>query len=85
MRVARLRWYGHVLRREGGSVAETALTLEVKVIRPRGRPETRLLDSVNSRIDSVKSDMTEVQLTAGYANGWNKWWRRCSTANLDKR
>ncbi|EYC35602.1 hypothetical protein Y032_1016g3399 [Ancylostoma ceylanicum] len=63
MRKARLRWFGHVLRREGGSVAKTAL--EVKGTRPRGRPKTRWLDC-------VKSDMAEVQLTTKDANNRNK-------------
>ncbi|EYC36369.1 hypothetical protein Y032_0903g2962 [Ancylostoma ceylanicum] len=65
MREARLRWFGHVLRGEGGSVAKTALTLEVKGVRPRGRPETRWLDC-------VKTDMAEVQLTIRDANNRNK-------------
>ncbi|EYC25573.1 hypothetical protein Y032_0011g1280 [Ancylostoma ceylanicum] len=74
MREARLRWFGHVLRREGGSVAKTALTLEVKGVRPRGRPKTRWLDC-------VKTDMAEVQLTTRDANNRNKWKKRCSTAD----
>ncbi|EYC14091.1 hypothetical protein Y032_0042g713 [Ancylostoma ceylanicum] len=74
MREARLRWFGHVLRREGGSVAKAALTLEVKGIRPRRRPKTLLLDC-------VKSDVAELQLTTRGANNWNKWKKECSTAD----
>ncbi|KIH47114.1 hypothetical protein ANCDUO_22830 [Ancylostoma duodenale] len=74
IREARLRWFGHVQRREGGSVAKTALNLDVKGIRTRGRPKTRWLDC-------VKFDMDEVQLTARDANDRNKWKKKCSTAD----
>ncbi|KAK6734032.1 hypothetical protein RB195_017667 [Necator americanus] len=41
MKEARLRWFGHVLRREEDSVAKTALKLDVSGVRPRGRPKIR--------------------------------------------
>ncbi|EYC31903.1 hypothetical protein Y032_0003g1295 [Ancylostoma ceylanicum] len=74
MREARLRWFGHVCRREEESVARTALNLNVKGTEPRGRPKTRWLDC-------VKADMAEVQLTTRDADNRNKWRIRCSTAD----
>ncbi|EYB85329.1 hypothetical protein Y032_0300g1803 [Ancylostoma ceylanicum] len=65
MREARLRWFGHVCRREDESVAKAALNLNVKGTRPRGRPKIRWLDC-------VKSDMAEVQLTTRDADNRNK-------------
>ncbi|KAK6744983.1 hypothetical protein RB195_011597 [Necator americanus] len=41
MKEARLKWFGHVLRREEDSVAKTALKLDVSGVRPRGRPKIR--------------------------------------------
>ncbi|EYC25364.1 hypothetical protein Y032_0012g1845 [Ancylostoma ceylanicum] len=38
-REPRLRWFGHVCRREDESVAKTALNLNVKGTRPHGRPK----------------------------------------------
>ncbi|KAK6749218.1 hypothetical protein RB195_001675 [Necator americanus] len=54
MKEARLRWFGHVLRREEDSVAKTALKLDVSGVRPRGRPKIRWLDHVKlDMIDHV--------------------------------
>ncbi|KAK6739526.1 hypothetical protein RB195_008180 [Necator americanus] len=55
MKEARLRWFGHVLRREEDSVAQTALKLDVSGVRPRGRPKIRWLDR-------VKLDMIDAHL-----------------------
>ncbi|KAK6751620.1 hypothetical protein RB195_003189 [Necator americanus] len=54
MKEARLRWFGHVLRREEDSVAKTALKLDVSGVRSRGRPKIRWLDRVKlDMIDGV--------------------------------
>ncbi|KAK6755839.1 hypothetical protein RB195_014306 [Necator americanus] len=55
MKEARLRWFGHVLRREEDSVAKTALKLGVSGVRLRGRPKIRWLDR-------VKLDMIDARL-----------------------
>jgi len=47
MRQARLRWYGHVMRRGEEAVVPTALRLEPAGRRPRGRPKKRWLDRIN--------------------------------------
>ena len=37
----RLRWYGHVRRRDESHITRTVLDMEVKGVRPRGRPTLR--------------------------------------------
>ncbi|KIH62480.1 hypothetical protein ANCDUO_07233 [Ancylostoma duodenale] len=70
-REARLHSFGHVQRREDGSVVKTALNLDIEVTRPCGRPMTRWADR-------VEADMAEMQLTTRYANNRNKWKKKCS-------
>ncbi|KAK6757545.1 hypothetical protein RB195_015389 [Necator americanus] len=55
MKEARLRWFGHVLRREGDSVAKNALKLDVSGLRPRRRKKIGC-------IDRVKLDMIDARL-----------------------
>jgi len=58
MRQARLRWYGHVMRRGEEAVVRTALRLEPAGRRPRGRPKKRWLDRINEdlRIVNLQPD-----------------------------
>ncbi|KAK6763276.1 hypothetical protein RB195_023837 [Necator americanus] len=58
MKEARLRWFGHVLRREEDSVAQIALKLDVSGVGPRGRPKIRWLDR-------MKLDMIDARLCNG--------------------
>ena len=41
MRKARLRWFGHMQRKEGSEPARMALEIEVEGHRGRGRPSKR--------------------------------------------
>ncbi|KAK6736323.1 hypothetical protein RB195_019166 [Necator americanus] len=66
MKEPRLRWFGHVLRREEDSVAKTALKLDVSGVRPRGRPKIRWLDR-------VKLDMIDARLCTAAAMDRTKW------------
>ena len=43
---ARLRWYGHILRREAESVERVVMDMEVQGSRGRGRPKTRWKDCI---------------------------------------
>ncbi|KAK6754463.1 hypothetical protein RB195_013455 [Necator americanus] len=74
MKEARLRWFGHVLRREEDSVAQTALKLDVSGVRPRGRPKIRWLDR-------VKLYMTDVRLCTADAMDRTKWKTRSRKAD----
>ena len=65
---ARLRWYGHIMRREKGHLARDVLEMEVQGRRGRGRPRTRWKDRITA-------DLAEKQLNGrDYINRNN--WRR---------
>ena len=55
-REARLRWYGHVLRKDYGYIGRRMLRTELPGKRKRGRPKRRFMDV-------VKEDMAEVEVT----------------------
>ena len=55
-REARLRWYGHLRRKDDGYIGRRMLRMELPGKRKRGRPKRRFMDV-------VKEDMTEVEVT----------------------
>ena len=57
-REARLRLYGHVLRKDDGYIGRRMLRMELPEKRKRGRPKRRFMDV-------VKEDMAEVEVTDG--------------------
>ena len=93
-REARLRWYGHLRRKDEGYIGRRMLRMELPGKRKRGRPKRRFMDV-------VKEDMAEVEVTEEDTvdrRNWRKkircgdpWWekpkeeeeeypRRCITA-----
>ena len=65
-REARLRWYGHVLRKGDGYIGRRMLRMELPGKRKRGRPRRRFMDV-------VKEDMAEVEVTEEDADDRRNW------------
>ena len=66
VREARLRWYGHVRRREVGYVGRRMLEMELPGKRRKGRPKRRYMDA-------VKEDMRAVGVTEEDAEDRGRW------------
>ena len=60
MQESRLKWYGHVLRREDEYVGKRVMVMDVPGRRRRGRPKRRWLDS-------IRNDLSERELSWEYA------------------
>ena len=65
---SRLKWYGHVLRREDEYVGKRVMVMEVPGKRRRGRPKRRWLDS-------IRNDLSERELSREDAQDRAKWRR----------
>ena len=65
---SRLKWYGHVLRREYEYVGKRVMAMEVPGKRRRGRPKRRWLDS-------IRNDLSERELAGEDAQDRAKWRR----------
>ena len=65
-REARLRWYGHVLRKDDGYIGRRMLRMELPGKRKRGRPKRRYMDV-------VKEDMAEVEVKEEDADDRSNW------------
>ena len=74
MRESRLRWLGHVERRENDSVINTARNLNVEGVRPRGRPKLRWKDT-------VEKDMKEMGIGISLAKYREKWKKKTHVAD----
>ena len=68
MREGRLRWYGHVMRRDQEYVKRKMMEMELPGKRRRGKPKRRFLDV-------VKEDMKEVGVKEMDIED-RKMWRR---------
>ena len=64
----RLRWYGHLKRRNDGHMAREAMIMELPGNRIRGRPKTRWKDR-------VAADMAEKGLHNSDCENRNNWVR----------
>ena len=63
---ARLRWYGHVMRKDAISDERRTLDMEVQGKRRRGRPKIRWKDC-------IQEDMREKRLRTNMAGDRGKW------------
>ena len=68
VRRSRLRWYGHVLRREEGAGIKKVLEFEVEGVRGRGRPKMGWKEQVQK--DRVRAGLQGVE-----ASDRSKWRR----------
>ena len=65
---SRLKWYGHVLRREDEYVGKRVMRMEVPGKRRRGRPKLRWLDS-------IRNELSERELSREDAQDRARWRR----------
>ena len=61
MREGRLRWYGHVMRRDQEYVRRKMIEMELQGKRKRGRPKGRFLDVVKEDMRNVGAKETDVE------------------------
>ncbi|KAK3538840.1 hypothetical protein QTP86_015967 [Hemibagrus guttatus] len=66
VREARLRWFGHVQRRESEYIGRRMLDMELPGRRQRGRPKKRYMDGINE-------DMKLVSASVEDAEGRDRW------------
>lgn len=78
VREARMRWYGHVMRREDGCCIKRIMNAEVYGRRSRGRQKKRWRDK-------IQEDLKTLKLKKEDADDRNKWRRRIRVADPSPR
>ena len=61
MREGRLRWYGHVMRRDQEYVGRKMMEMELPGKRRKGRPKRRFLDVVKEDMKEVGVKETDIE------------------------
>ena len=78
----KLRWFGHVMRREEDSTLRVVMKLNMKRKRPRGRPRLRWLDNIDIHLEGNKTPLKEVLETKCFEN--RKDWRKLISYTTDR-
>ena len=73
-REARLRWYGHLRRKDDGYIGRRMLRMELPGKRKRGRPKRRFMYV-------VKEDMAAVEVTEEDTVDRSNWIRKIRCGN----
>ena len=73
-RESRLRWFGHVMRRESNNHLRQVMEMEVPGRRPRGRPKGRWRDR-------LASDMRLLRVTDDDVHDRQFWKKRITAAD----
>ena len=58
---SRLKWYGHVLRREDEYVGKRVMAMEVPGKRRRGRPKRRWMDTIGNDLSEKELSREDTQ------------------------
>ena len=58
----RLRWYGHVRRRDDSYMTRTVLAMVVEGVRPRGRPTLRYMDTIKRYLKRMGGHTSTVSI-----------------------
>ena len=74
IREGRLRWFGHVKRREGEGLLGEVMELEVTGVRPRGRPKKQWKNN-------IEEDLREMNLREADAMDRDGWRAAIKTSN----
>ena len=74
-RKVRLRWFGHVERRDENHITKLCQNIEVEGKRPRGRPKT-------TWSSTILNDLKKMGLTKEMAQDRASWRKRISTSGL---
>ena len=61
-REARLRWYGHVRRKDDGYIRRRMLRMELQGKRKRGRPKRRFMDTVEVTAEDAERDQKLLEM-----------------------
>ena len=61
MREGRMRWYGHVMRRDQEYIGRKMMEMKLLGKRKRGRPKRRFLDVVKEDMEEVGAKETDVE------------------------
>ena len=72
----RLRWYGHVLRKEDTDWVKKCMEYEVEGSRPRGRPK-------RTRTEVVQKDCQAHNLNREDAMDHGRWKKLCTLSSLE--